>query len=485
MGQINKTLAIFILGYVLIWGVLPLFFYNGFTLDVDTQATFLHIQNLDIKSLFDDKHPGLTLIVLKILLLITPSPFFANLLGSSIGMSLALIYIYKILRFDHSKDEATLLTILSSVSIFYVLRYFIEFNQNLVLLPIWIASVYYFISAFRSNNTKTWLVLSFVCALGMYAKFQILLIIGAEFLYLLFNYDKKYFKNLIMSSVVFILLMLPEIIGMMVYTENFKYMFTQLGTQGHGDNYGFFIVDNNANIVLRMLAMQVFNAINLLFIGIPVFITLLLLKFKKITFKGFSLSSPLVICGFVPLIVFFMIQTVNGQLPAGWLIATMSLTFPAFCNLFGFKITSKINFKKVVISVLMIHFIMFAIYNIVTFSNNIILYTNHGNQVAASANVFWDLHTKSNETNRNKIYIIDHTGYILRLPPKFHPYSENLNYKGNIIAAYNGCDLDSLSNNLKKNNFTVIDKQCVPVPYVNKFKRVTHDVAFFIIKKSD
>jgi hypothetical protein len=60
-----------------------------------------------------------------------------------------------------------------------------------------------------------------------------------------------------------------------------------------------------------------------------------------------------------------------------------------------------------------------------------------------------------------------------------------MNYNGKILAAYNGCDLDSISNNLKKNNFTVIDKQCVAVPYANKFKRITHDVAFFIIKRSN
>jgi hypothetical protein len=315
----------------------------------------------------------------------------------------------------------------------------------------------------------------------MYAKFQMSLIIVIEFIYLAFIYDKRYFKNLIMAFVIFILLMLPEIIGLMVYTENFKYMFTQID----GDNYGFFLVDNNANVLIRMLAMQLFNIINLLFIGIPVIITLLLLKFKKVTFNGFSLTNPLVVCGFAPLIIFFMIQTVKGQLPAGWLIATMSLTFPALCSLFGFKITNKINFKKVVISVLMLHFIMFAIYNVATFSNNIILATNNGNQVAISADTFWNSHGIHSDTNKNKIYVVDGTGKILNLLPKFQPYSTNTNYKGDILAAYNGCDLDSLSNNLKKNNFTIIDRQCIHVPYVNKFKRITYDVAFFIVKKTD
>ncbi|MED7819303.1 MULTISPECIES: glycosyltransferase family 39 protein [unclassified Francisella] len=479
MRGINKTLAIYMLFYIIIWAVLPLFFYNSFTLDVDTIDIFHHVQNLDIKSLFVDKHPGLTLIIFKILLLLSPSPFFANLLGSSIFLSLALVYIYKLLRLDYSKDEATLLTILSSCSIFYILRYFIEFNHNLVLLPIWIASVYYFISAIRGNNTKTWIILAFVCALGMYAKFQMALIIIVEFCYLIFKYDKKYLKNLVISFLIFILLMTPEIIGVMIYSRNLQYMFLQIDD----DNYGFFLVANNANILLRILAMQLFNVINLFFIAVPVLITLLLVTFKKVKFNAISFTNPLVICGFLPLVVFFIIQTVKGQLPAGWLIVTMSLTFPAFCSLFGLKIINKINFNKLVVILLSLHFIAFVGYNISTFSSKTILTTNYGDKVAVAAKTFWKKHADKESRERKEIYVIDNTGWIDGAMPDLYAYSNNINYKKEILVAYNGCNLSSQANVLKTNGFNVITKECIAVQYANKFKKLSHNVSFFIVKK--
>lgn len=480
MQKINKILLIYILGYVVIWGVLPLFFYNRFTLDTDTIDIFYHVQSLDVKDLFIGKHPGLTLIIFKILLFISPSPFFANLLGSSIFLSLALVFIYKILRFDYSKDDATLLTILSSCSIFYILRYFIEFNHNIVLLPIWIASVYYFICCIRYNNTKTWVGLAFVCALGMYAKFQMALIIAVEFGYLLFVFDKKYLKNLLISFLIFILLMIPEVIGLFVYSENIKYISSQLGD----DNYGFFLVNNDANIILRILAMQLFNIINLFFIGIPVLIILCLLKFKKVTFSKVSFTSPVVIFGFVPLIVFFMIQTVQGQLPAGWLIVTMSLTFPAFCYLLDVKVIKKINLKRFLLFILLLQFITFASYNIATFSNDKILTTNNGDKTAIAAETFWNEYASKEAKENKKNYVIDRAGWIYGIMPNFYDgYSDGANYKGEMLSAFNGCDFSSQTQLLESEGFNVISKKCVAVAYANKFKDVYHDIAFFIIKR--
>lgn len=479
MKRINKTLAVYIFAYILIWGVLPLFFYNNFTLDLDTADIFQHVQHFEIKSLFDNKHPGLTLVVFKLLLFVSPSPFFANLLGSSIFLSLALVYIYKLLSLEYSKDEATLLSILSSCSIFYILRYFIEFNHNLVLLPIWIASVYYFVLAFRYNSTKAWLILAFVCSLGMYAKFQMALIIVAEFCYLIFRYDKKYLKNLIISFLVFILLMIPEVVGVIIYNRNLQYMFSQIAN----DNYGFFLVAKNANILLRILAMQLFNIINLFFIAVPIFITLLLFKLKKITFKRVSFISPIVICGFLPIIVFFIIQTIKGQLPAGWLIVTMSLTFPALCSLLGFNIINKINFNRLIILLLLLHFIVFASYNIGSFSNKIILGTNYGDKMAVAAEAFWKANARKEDLDNNKIYIIDYPDRVNNMMPNLYKYSKDINYNGQILVVYYGCDLTSQTKGLKIQDFDVIAKKCVSIPYINKFKNMSYKVSFFIVKK--
>jgi len=361
-----------------------------------------------------------------------------------------------------------------------MLRYFIEFNHNLVLLPIWISSIYYFLLAIRTNSLKYWIILAVVCALGVYSKFQMFLMIGILFSYLVFNFEKKYIKNVAISFIIFISLMLPEIVALTVIDNAFNYVFSQVGQ----DNYGFYLVSNDANFVIRVLAMQVFNVINLFFVAIPVAIVLILYGFKKISLnRHLKLSNPIVIFGIAPLVVFFIIQSVKGQLPAGWLIVTMSMVFPAFCILFEFKVLKVINLKKIIIWVLSLQFLIFAIYNIAQFTNNMIIYTNIGNNVAVAAEIFWDKYSKVHTSAKN-VPVVGWDEQIVGIAHNYHTYSPDSNYNGNILAVYKDCDLTQNKASLVNQGFEVLQEECVPVRYTNKIPNITYDVSFFIVGKN-
>lgn len=59
------------------------------------------------------------------------------------------------LYFEHK--EAIFVTLLSLLSFFYMGEFFPQYNQNIILLPFWTASAYFFIKAIDSNRTIYWL----------------------------------------------------------------------------------------------------------------------------------------------------------------------------------------------------------------------------------------------------------------------------------------------------------------------------------------
>ena len=161
-----------------------------------------------------DKHPGLCAFVLKIFSLLTcGNAILADVLSSGLCVLVSLIYIYKICKRFFSKEEATFITVISTFSAYYILQYFIMYNQNVILLPFWVIVSYYFILVLEKNLYKNWIMLVIFTSLGVYAKFEILLLSGIMFLYILFFFKREYISKLITSAIVFFIAIIPAVIG--------------------------------------------------------------------------------------------------------------------------------------------------------------------------------------------------------------------------------------------------------------------------------
>ncbi|APC97295.1 glycosyltransferase family 39 protein [Francisella frigiditurris] len=470
----NKYLTIYLFGYLFIWVGLTAFFYNSSAVDVDVAENMAWANHLAISY---DKHPGLGQLFLKLISYITfGNALLAAVTASGICILIALIYIYKISKLFFTKEEAILLTMLTTFSMFYILRFFIMYNQNTMLLPFWVASIYYFLLIERNNNYKNWILLSVITSLGFYAKFEILLLSAIMFFYFLFNINKDYAKKLIVSGFIFFTAILPEVIWLVKNDYiTIVYIFNSVST-----------AKNHFNLIVKFLLGQLYNLIPIVYVLAPILILFTLLKIKRlflyqrISFRYFN--HPLIITGLYPLFFFWIAQTIIGEFPAGWLMVIMSLFLPAFYKLFNFKL-KHINFKKLVIILLTLQITIFSIYNGAKYFNSILIQENIGNSLSIEADNFWEQYN-----NQPMSYIAGYDpGYIYlaafsKSKPIFLRDYTLAPKDTQILIALEGCN-DSDIKDIEKAGFEILHHKCTNIESVNKYKNQKKLISLFIIEK--
>ncbi|QIW10629.1 glycosyltransferase family 39 protein [Francisella sp. LA112445] len=458
-----------------IWVGLTALFYNKYAIAGNVAENLAWSNSL---SFMYDKHPGLGAFILKVLSLLTfGNAILADVLSSGLCVLVSLIYIYKICKRFFSKEEATFITVISTFSAYYILQYFIMYNQNVILLPFWVIASYYFILVLDKNLYKNWIMLAIFTALGVYAKFEILLLSGIMFLYILFFFKREYVSKLITSAIVFFIAIIPAIIG--IIKQNYTPILwivkeTNSSESAHHDG-----------LFAKFFIGQFYNILPFIYLAAPIIILLIFFRLKKIGFSGNkivpNLKHPLVALWLYPLVFVSILQSFYGKLPDGWVLPLMALFIPAVYKLFNFKMLSNINFKKLIVILVTLQFVIFASYNLVKYFNSTIISENTGNDIANKADIFWSKYYKSPILYVGGYQVLYLASFSKSKPTFLRDY--NLISKGKkVLIAFGNCDNKNYQA-LESSGFSILHKECTDIKTVNKYNNIKKKISLVIAEK--
>ncbi|QIV95185.1 glycosyltransferase family 39 protein [Allofrancisella frigidaquae] len=465
--------------YLLIWIGLSILIYDANALPIDVAENIAWSKHLQIAF---DKHPFLGAFFIKLILPFSPSTMVANLLASSICLLVTLLYTYKVTKLFMSKNESIVIIILSSCGGIYTALNFVDYSQNSIVLPFWVMSCYYFTLAMRNNKFIYWVTLGLVCALGLYAKLEMGLIILCLALYLAFNYKKEYLSKVFISFWIFIVSLIP-LIWWLFYT-NFALINYALNRYS-----GLRATDHN--IIINFLLAQLNNLSTIGIIAVPILCILILFKIgifriqKNIetTFLK-RLRQPLVCYGLYPLLFFFALQTYKVHIEYGWLIPIMSLTLPAVFYLLNIKIR-EFSLRKIVYVVLCFQILVFMVYNLFGYFTPMKDPRTLSNHVALKAEEFWQQNESQPLKNVIGYFSIYITPFISDTATAYRNFEDTRIPTNTVsLGVLDNCNIKANNAYLESLGYTIGKQKCITIDRVGRYSDEKQNFTLYILEKS-
>ncbi len=461
-----NPLILFVLLYLLIWVGVTLLIHNSYSISPDTAENMMWGMN---PSLMYDKHPGLGPLFL-IPFTYFFNPLLANLLANTFCILITWLFLYKTLKIYFCKKEAIFVTLLSITSFFYMGEFFLQYNQNIILLPFWSAGVYFFIKSLYANNSIDWIFTAIALALGVYAKFEIGLLAIAMMVCLVIKFDRRYLKNIFLATTVGTLFLLPGFISLLnIDFATLKYVAMRVSESNNSAIYNFFYA----------IFDSFFQLLNFS-IGI---IVISYLFYKKKMYKEDSSNDKkvLIILGIIPYLIFCFLETIKGMLPTEWLVCATVFVLPAVYSIFKVRILD-INLYKLVSLITIVNIVYFISFNLNTFINQAIEHNNIGDSVALSAERFLKMNNLAEPQNASGNW-----NYSLYLPvfmkskPNYVREWQQSNVKGTMLLVYPSCNMGI---DAGKYGYKLIKKECGNIKLIDKFKTQHKTFSFYFVEKN-
>ena len=224
------------------------------------------------------------------------------LLGA-VCISVSLIYTYKLAKFFLDEKKAICSSLILTTGFYYTFQLFYDnFNCNIISMPLWSMMTYYFYKSVNSNKLKDWLLVGLLAGLSFMAKYQVVLLFFAMFLYLLIC-ERKCFKqkNMYLALFIAFLTVLPHLLWMQ---NNDWFSMEYLAERTKPIVYNSLIL----NILHRVIVSLKFFADQLLAL-LPCFVlyAILAIKEKSFSFNPHSEDNKnqifLLLIGLLPLLM--------------------------------------------------------------------------------------------------------------------------------------------------------------------------------------
>ncbi|MDF1796467.1 MAG: glycosyltransferase family 39 protein [Coxiellaceae bacterium] len=199
-----RTLCLLVLLYIFLWALIPSLFFHGMYLDSSENIAWaMHL------AWGNYKHPPLGAWLMRGALTVMPTAFSAVVFLSAACVLTMYVYLYRLGR-ELMSPSRTLLAILMTSTLYYFNSRSLQFNQNVMMLPLWAAMGYYFYQSLQHNQTKHWVLLGVVTGLAVLAKYESAVLIIACLGYLLCHYKRAYTKHLLLTAAIALLLVAPN-----------------------------------------------------------------------------------------------------------------------------------------------------------------------------------------------------------------------------------------------------------------------------------
>lgn len=455
---------LFLLAYFLIWGIIPALILTSVHLDSAENLALSHVLSWSYS-----KHPPLGMVILSAVNgIICNNEWSVYLLGA-LCMSVGLLFLYRIALMYMAEEEAIAASIISSMSYYFLANYVMQYNQNTILLPFWLAGIYYFLKVMQQNQLIDWLLLAVMASLSVLAKYESLLILGLSLIYLLFNFNKMYLKGFFSASILFFILLLPHFIWLQV--EHFKTI-----------NYAFSFLENSS------LNKSLIRGLNAIIVQPANFILCFLFSYFAIKYKllRFGRKSPyenvypsISYFAFAPWFVFIVLAFFI-KVQSHWGLCILSLWIVAIFYYYNMKV---LNIKSLIYIAIVIQLFIFIVYGFAQYFDSRIHSKNHPSyQLAYQAKQFW---TQHNHYTRQPCYVGGDVTPALYLTA-YYPGAPVL-LKNNDLAYSTWIKKEKFSgapvllidkgcqpkvSSYQEKGFKILDYKCINVDAANKYRPI-------------
>lgn len=318
LNHTNKNiLKNYLLFYLILWGVTPVLFLSSIFPDTAQNFAWSHVIAWGY-----NEHPPLGALLLHLANQVFHNKVFSAYFSSALCLTISLYLTYKISVLYLTEESAIAATILSSLSYFYICNFVMQYNQNTVMLPLWMASILSFLYCLESNKRAYWILLAFIAACSMLAKYESGIIIMAECAYLfIFTQFKKYAINFLVALILFLVFLTPHIIWI------FQSHFITIHHALRGYNHFTPWIKRHALYPLEAFFVPILNFA-------VAFLTMLFMvkmKWGSIQFDKniIKLKNPLVFFSCIPLLIVCIISGLMGiHIRAEWCFPLLSLFIP-------------------------------------------------------------------------------------------------------------------------------------------------------------
>jgi 4-amino-4-deoxy-L-arabinose transferase-like glycosyltransferase len=175
----GKIVAFFIAAQIIFWTLIPTWLHPNAPLDVIEGYVWGHAWQWGFY-----KHPPLQSWLLEIGAILTNRAAFSHFAISQLCIAVCLWFIWRLARRTLTPEKSMAAVLLLSGIIYYHFTS-IEFNPNVVLIPLWAAAGFFFVRATEDGKKRDWFYLGLMLGIGLYGKYFILLLGAVLCLYLL------------------------------------------------------------------------------------------------------------------------------------------------------------------------------------------------------------------------------------------------------------------------------------------------------------
>lgn len=343
----KRNLFVFCCIYCLSWSLFPLI---RNCLPMDTMEAVYWGNYLEWGNY---KHPPFSGFVAK---------FFFDLLGktdfslyflSQVCISIALVYIYRLVKVMVNERRAVQAVYLSTgVLYFNILA--VEFNTNVLSVPLWAMNAFYFYQAVRKNKMKHWIVLGITAGLNVLTKYTGgVLLIGMGVYILATQSGRKQLKRIgpYLTCISCIAVLIPHILWLFQY--DFLPLRYIVGRGGHENSFLLVHFVQPIKFVLSQIANVV-----------PVILIYFILRFKSkdvLKLSGVQVQFINLVLIF-PIVFMAVLGGILGvSMRSMWGTAMM---FPVgICFVLLLPIREEVKLEKIMYSLLALLLIVFFLSN--------------------------------------------------------------------------------------------------------------------------
>jgi hypothetical protein len=467
--SINTIAALFLMGFALIYTLIPFLSYETILPDSAQNLTWGHTLLWSY-----DRHPPLGTWLITCMSWLLRNNELATYSSNAICLSTSLWFIFKLSKRYLEDNDALVACIFTSFSLFYLINYALQFNQNTIMLPFWVMVCYFFDSCLRDNRFQDWMFLAVAAAASILAKYESVLIITLLLFYLFWNFEYKFIFKLTVAFIACILLVTPHFISVAQHGFlTFKFIVDKMDTsQTHG-------------VLYKHLYYPILAFFEQLYHILPAVLLLAgAVKNKYITrvthHEGKARFNFLIYLGIAPLALVILISLFLGlKITAEWGFPLFSFTMPAI--IYYFKLNSRAFFiRPLIYLALVFHVVTLSIYISFNYFSPTMSRANYPSYVFAKyATQYWQKFT-----NKPLKYIggeeyIDYylAAYLPNKPLLLEAFSlqhspwlkEKELKKHGVMLVVKGCEKINTQRLMKQ--FAGRAHQCIKIPLSNKYKQ--------------
>ena len=294
-----RILCIFFVCHAFIWIVLPLVFRVG--VPMDALETLVWGTSWEWGT---NKHPFLSAWVADVFFTVLPNPAVALYVLSQVCVITAFVFIYKLARCLTDEKRAILSTMFLEGTIYYTVCS-IEYNVNVLSLPLVAAGTYFFYKALFFNRLKFWILTGVFAGLMVMTKYTngFFLLGWASYL-ILTKKGRTYFKTsgLWVAGIISFLIVIPHAFWLVRHDFYvFNYLFSRAAT-AETSFWGRHLIEP-----IRFLTAQIAAA------GITLLLIVLTVGVRSLMRRKRDVPMFLGCVGLLPLLYFAGVGVILGN----------------------------------------------------------------------------------------------------------------------------------------------------------------------------